>query len=151
MQGIKNKLEDIWKLIEKTEYCWLWRGRLDKDGYGIWWFEGKNVRPHRLILEINNQPVKQSEVSRHLCHVRNCVNPKHIVSGTQKENIEDQLRRGTFARLKYDDSLIKQIREEYRTEKTSTRKLAAKYGVSKSQIYLIINNKSRTIEKDKNG
>ena len=150
MQGVKNNIEDIWNLIEKTDKCWLWKGRLDKEGYGVWWFNGKNIRPHRLIMEINGLEIKPPKVSRHLCNVRHCVNPKHVIAGTQKENVQDQLRFGTHAGLKYSDDLVKQIREEYKKTKTSTRKLAEKYKISKSQAHLIVINKTRTTTKEQN-
>ena len=148
MRGTKNTAEDVWSFVDKTGECWLWTGGLDKDGYGVWWLDGKNVRPHRLICKMYGKEIKQPFISRHLCHVRNCVNPDHIVPGTQKENVEDQLRLGTHSKLKYSDDLIEQIKTEYRNSKTTTRRLAEKYGVSKTQVGYIVQGKTRQIKKE---
>lgn len=39
----------------------------------------------------NGQEMAPELVSRHTCHNRWCVNPKHIIPGTQKENIQDMM------------------------------------------------------------
>ena len=148
MRGIKNTIEDVWLQVEKTENCWLWTGNLDKDGYGVWWLDGKNVRAHRLISKIYGKEIKPPFVSRHLCHVRKCVNPDHIVQGTQRENVQDQLRLGTHSKLQYPDELIETIKTEYANTKTTTRRLAAKYGVSKTQVGYIVQGKTRQIKKE---
>jgi len=142
---IKNTPEDIWQHVKKTESCWLWTGGLDKDGYGRWWFEGKNVRAHRMIMNLAGKLIPPNMVSRHTCHVRNCVNPEHIIAGTQKENIHDQLMLGTHSKLKYSNEIIKQMRKEYAEKNVSQLALARKYGVSKSQSQAILTNKTRMI------
>lgn len=148
MQGIRNTKDSVWDFVDKTNDCWMWKGRKDKDGYGVWWFEGKNVRAHRFIFEIHHGKIEKGKVCRHICNNPGCVNPFHISESTQKENIRDQLIRGTHSKLKYSEDLIKSIREEYSTGKTSTRKISQKYGVSKSHVNYIINRKSRSVAKD---
>lgn len=146
MAAPKNTIEDIWKHIEKTETCWLWRGRLDKDGYGWWWFEGKNVRPHRIMAEHFGTPIEPPMISRHLCHVRNCVNPDHIVPGTQRENVRDQVRIGTHHKLKFSKETISQMREEYATGNFTQLELGRKYGMSSSQANAVLTNKIRKVD-----
>ena len=151
MRGVTNKIEDFWNYVDKSGDCWIWQGRKDKDGYGWWWLNGKNVRPHRIAVELDGRQIVAPNVSRHLCNVRDCVNPKHIVVGTQKENVQDQLRLGTHAGLKYSDELVQKIRDEYEAGNIGQRKLSQKYGVSKSQVQMIVKYQTRIITKEKNG
>jgi hypothetical protein len=138
MRGKKNTEKDFWLLVDKTDSCWNWLGRLDKDGYGWWWFDDKNVRAHKHSMKLHGKEIKLPLISRHLCNNPKCVNPDHIVAGTQKENIKDQLDAGTFAKLKYDKELIDEIKLAYSKRGVSTRALSALYGVSKSQIHLYV-------------
>jgi hypothetical protein len=146
MANRKNKIDDIWKHIQKTESCWLWQGRLDRDGYGWWWFEGKNVRPHRIMAEYFGTPIRPPMISRHTCHVRNCVNPEHIIPGTQQENVMDQVRIGTHHKLKFSNDAIAKIRQDYSTGNFTQVELGKKYGMSSSQANAIVNNKTRKLD-----
>ena len=141
----KNTIEDIWKYVNKTDSCWLWTGTLDKDGYGAWWLEGKLFRAHRAMMELAGRAIPPNLVSRHLCNVRNCVNPKHIVAGTVKENVHDQLVLGTHSRLKYSKEIVNKIRAEYESKQVSQRSLARKYGISPSHVNEILRNTSRVV------
>lgn len=83
----KKTLHEIfWQRVEKTQTCWLWKGTLRKDGYGVLCYKYKRHFVHRLSLEINNTKlIKDLEID-HLCRVRNCVNPAHLEQVTIKEN-----------------------------------------------------------------
>lgn len=81
--------------IEPMSGCWLWIGNVDQHGYGKFWYNGKTVRPHRLICELNlGVPDDDKIVTRHLCDIKLCCNPWHIQFGTQAENIRDMHERG---------------------------------------------------------
>ena len=69
--------------------CWIYHGRLTVDGYGISWFNGKNVRVHRALYEEKYGKLPDGLVSDHLCRVRCCCNPYHI---EQVENFTNILR-----------------------------------------------------------
>jgi hypothetical protein len=145
----KNEIKDFWEKVEKTESCWLWTGDKDKDGYGRWWFEGRNFRAHRMSLMILGAKIQPEKIVKHNCHNPPCVNPEHLEISTQKENIADQLKRGTHSKLKYPDSVIESIIKDHEELGWGARKLSQKYGVSSSQVSLIITNKSRSIRKEK--
>jgi hypothetical protein len=82
---------------EPNTGCWLWLGSYSHNGYGQVWFNGGNLRAHRVFWEDENGPIPDGLELDHLCKVRCCVNPAHLEAVTRKENIrrsEAGLERG---------------------------------------------------------
>lgn len=65
---------------EPNSGCWLWTGVL-KNGYGFI----ERQYAHRLIVELTGRAVK-GWVLDHLCRTPSCVNPDHLIVGTQADN-----------------------------------------------------------------
>lgn len=57
----------------------------------------KNVRVHRISYMLDRGVLLEEvpDVVRHTCHRTLCVNPVHLEGGTQYDNIQDQIERGT--------------------------------------------------------
>ena len=51
-------------------------------------------KAHRVSYEMANGPIPDGLIIRHKCDNPNCVNPKHLESGTQKDNMLDASFRG---------------------------------------------------------
>lgn len=93
--------EKYCKLVEKkckvggADECWPWQGK-KVDGYGIqsvvWPASGKrremNVARVVLIIKLGTFLEADSGDSSHLCHTRDCCNPKHIVLESRSLNCE---------------------------------------------------------------
>lgn len=86
----------FWERVNKTESCWLWTGRLNAGGYGVYsvWLGGgrkngkvKVLFAHRVSWEIHRGDIPEGLVIDHLCRVRNCVNPSHCEVVSSAENI----------------------------------------------------------------
>ncbi len=55
-------------------FCWEWRGRLDKDGYG----RLDRQLAHRAVYEAEKGPIPEGLTLEHRCRNRVCVNPAHL-------------------------------------------------------------------------
>jgi HNH endonuclease len=67
----------FWQKVRKTSTCWLWTAGCC-DGYGRFWFQGRDWRAHRWLYNELVAPVVDGMDVEHLCHVRNCVRPAHL-------------------------------------------------------------------------
>lgn len=74
--------------------CWLWSGGTDKYGYGTQWIAGRVVYAHRLFYERHKGEIPAGLVLRHKCDTPACVNPAHLIPGTQRDNTLDAQARG---------------------------------------------------------
>lgn len=99
---------------------------------------------HRLSLALATGRIEDPElVVRHKCDNRLCVNPNHLETGTQQENMEDRRIRDRTARgqnngrSKLTEEDILKIRADTRIN----REVAKDYGVNKETIQRI---KART-------
>ena len=82
-----------------TTPCWLWAGQLLKDGYGMFPVGKQNLLAHRYSFFLAHGKFA-SPMTLHKCDVRSCIRPDHLYSGTQKQNVEDMLKRGRGPKLK---------------------------------------------------
>lgn len=128
--------------------CWEWTGHLDRDGYGIFWKEGKNRRASQVSYELFVGPFPFRMLACHSCDNPSCVNPKHIWPGTHGDNHKDRNRKGrqakgaTAGQTKLTDQKAKEICEKYKWMANGASQLAAEYGVTANAIVSII--KGRT-------
>lgn len=84
--------------VEKTEGCWFWRGGTRPNGYGhlqVGGRGGQSLSAHRFSYMMHKcEVIPDGLVVMHTCDNRNCVNPAHLVLGTQKDNMADMWVKG---------------------------------------------------------
>jgi hypothetical protein len=79
----------------REDGCHIFTGTVDDCGYGrIHNDEGKPVRLHRAIWELNNRKLLPKECVCHRCDVPACINPTHLFVGSQVVNIADMDAKG---------------------------------------------------------
>ena len=78
---------DFWTYVDKGtgDECWIWRGALDRYGYGQVKYRGKNWRAHRLAYFLLGIPLPERQ--DHECNNRACVRPEHLRPLTQRQNV----------------------------------------------------------------
>jgi hypothetical protein len=87
-------LDRFWSRVDKGAGCWEWTGG-KSDGYGQLCDEyGRKVRAHRYSYTIHHGPIPSGRVVRHTCDNPGCVNPSHLLLGTQLDNAADRDVRG---------------------------------------------------------
>lgn len=86
----------FWKYADRRgdDDCWPWNGVCDQHGYGRVNFMNSKFKAHRVSYEMANGPIPLGLIVRHKCDNPNCVNPRHLEVGTQKDNMKDALIRG---------------------------------------------------------
>lgn len=128
--------------------CWEWNhGLANKYGYvnTSTLFELNSNRTHVIAWMLANNTMtipKDKPCVLHSCDNPPCCNPKHLRLGTVLENNEDMKRRQRN-KMKLTDEQVMSIRQEYKTDKVTLKTLAAKYGISKSMVSMIVNYKQR--------
>jgi hypothetical protein len=95
---IKKVILKFWKNIKKTNNCWIWTGKKDRDGYGlISIFNHTNNRirgAHRLSYWIHND--YKNPKNNYICHTcdnPSCVNPIHLVLADVHWNNNDKIKK----------------------------------------------------------
>lgn len=109
---------DFWSLVDKDGpsilgrpdlgLCWVWLGRLDIGGYGVFGTRNRSsVRAHHVSMELVGRNLGEGEESDHLCHTydlacpggrcrhRACVNPDHLEPVSHRENALRSVRART--------------------------------------------------------
>lgn len=86
---------------EPTETgCLEWTRGTSEDGYGRFYVGSQVHYAHRVSWEAYNQcKVPEGMCVRHSCDNPSCVNPLHLVVGTQAQNVEDKVLRGRCSRM----------------------------------------------------
>lgn len=131
--------------------CWKWTGKLYPNGYGYFWMKGKEFLAHRVSFAIHNQCFIDDIVVRHSCDYRPCVNPDHLLSGTQQNNIDDAWDRNRYDLSKFGSGRRVIPKEdlhkifEMRSSGMLQKDIAIQFNVRQNQISRILSGKRRTL------
>lgn len=155
----KSDINRFWSRVAVTanpDKCWLWTGSTKRGGYGrmsitVGPNKERTVIATRVSYFIHNNSIEEEKLIMHTCDNPTCVNPFHLVQGTNKDNTKDMSTKGravfTFksgekhplSKLKIDDILnIRKLLSEGNTQLS----IAKKYNVSRAQIWRIGNKKN---------
>lgn len=120
-----------------------------KVGYGSKFYNGRMQRLHRIAYcEANCIDIEdiKGQVIRHTCDNPRCINPEHLVVGTQMDNIHDRQKRNRQAKGEachttvLTEADVQYIRAEYvcRSRTKGAPYFSKIFGISKQHITAII-------------
>lgn len=138
--------------------CWGWHGNKNQVGYGQFRVgrKGRVMSAHRVSWEIHNGPIPEGLIVMHSCDNPGCVNPAHLMVGTQKENLQDAARKGRLSApqakpyrphtrvRKLTDDQVRAIRADDRP----IWKVAAEHGVAETTIWGIRSRRRKALVPD---
>lgn len=87
-----------WVWLDPSSGCWLWRGFVDKCGYGKSMnslYPGETLA-HRLSWMHHRGLIPSGCEIEHTCKTRNCVNPEHLEAITHQENVARAVAEGAY-------------------------------------------------------
>jgi hypothetical protein len=107
-------------------------------GYPQLWKDGTNQNAHRVLYEEAFGELDDNIVVRHTCDVRMCINLAHLIPGTRADNtqdITDRKRHNPPVGERAGNTNLKQSDVEAIIAANDNQKIiAAKYGISQSQV-----------------
>ena len=80
---LTDKERVLLKLKLDNKGCWIWYGRKNEAGYGL--FRGRGA--HRAVYEMFIGEIPKGLELDHLCKIKDCVNPNHLDLVTREENM----------------------------------------------------------------
>ena len=76
--------------------CWVWPGHRDSNGYALGARSrgrgSRRVAIHRFVYEQLVGPIPDEHVLHHVCGVKHCVNPQHVIPLTRAEHLDEHPR-----------------------------------------------------------
>ena len=123
-------MTDFWAkvLIRDPSVCWFWTGPRIKSGYGL-----INGNPaHRVAWQITYGDIPAGLQVCHACDNPTCVNPSHLLLGSQLANIIDARGKDRMNR-KLSEDAVRQIFIDYQ-QGSRIKDLASREKVSVQTI-----------------
>ena len=138
-----STIDRFWARVQKNPSgCWLFAGAVcNRAGHVLLAREdGTRIYAHRYSYELHHGPIPSDLVVRHRCDVGRCVNPDHLLTGTQKQNVHDAIqrnRRNAWGRQRLTEESVLDIRERFALGEPQ-KSIAASLGVSKGCIHAVV-------------
>ena len=82
----KKAIKRFESKVNKTEKCHLWTAAKQKQGYGMFSYNGKSTPAHRFAYLLYKGEIAENMVVHQTCETNECVNPEHLVLQTKSQN-----------------------------------------------------------------
>jgi len=141
MTSDKARFLEKAKVVESG--CHEWQSTLHRDGYGKFWFLGKQIQSHRVAYILFVGEIPKGKMVLHKCDNRKCVNIKHLYVGTAKQNVADKISRSKwYGRMKFSSQIIEQCKKLYLDGNTQ-QQIANLLGLHQTTVSRFVRNKHR--------
>ena len=122
--------------------CWEYNGRLSPKRYGALYDGASTQQVHRVAYRVWVGPIPEGQVVRHKCDNPPCINPDHLETGTQADNVADMIARGrlvvgTGRNSKITEEDVRVIRAR-RAAGEKVSRIAEDFPISEGTVYAII-------------
>lgn len=146
----QERIDVFWSKVDKSgggNTCWIWQAHCNQDGYGLVMWENRKVMgTHQIAWILTYREIPVGLEILHTCDNPACVNPGHLLLGTQQENIADMNAKHRQAgakgernsHCKLTDDQIIEIRKRFAKGSISQKALGREYGVSGNHIGSIV-------------
>lgn len=154
----ESDINRFWSKVGITaqkDKCWQWLAGVRRRGYGRFSIrlapnkDGSFVASRiAYFLHTKNDPA--GKVILHACDNPTCVNPHHLIVGTNKDNTHDMMEKGRGSKqfeggsnhkmAKLTEQKVLEIRKLY-SKGINQKEISVLYGVSSSAITLIVTRK----------
>lgn len=142
----------FWEKVKTAgqDECWEWQGSRDQCGYAMFWLGNRTLHATRAYFMLLGIDMTENVVVCHKCDNPNCVNPHHLFLGTNKDNVDDKIRKGRAAHQKpkeyrstyrrafsvLNEDMVREIREIQRAgRKGDLTRYAKEHGISRRSVY----------------
>jgi hypothetical protein len=142
---------DFWSLVDTSPHpqgCWLFTGALRKHKHNYGRYRRMLVHRYAYSLYYPDVTLTASDFICHTCDNYACVRKEHLFKGTAADNNADAWHKGRHAHggraggAKLTDALVTDILTQWRQGTITQRALCTTFGVSPSQMSLIVNRKA---------
>lgn len=118
--------------------CWPWIGAQAR-GYGAFALGGRSVKAHRVAFALDRGTLNDALLVCHTCDNPPCQNPRHLFQGDHLVNQRDckAKGRGRSGERNGRAKITRKVADEIRADGSPCRKVAVKYGLSKSAVNYI--------------
>lgn len=134
----------FWPKVDRRgdDECWPWQASKNEFGYGrMTAGRGRHLKSHQIAYALHHRKVPELFL-RHTCDNPPCCNPRHLIEGTQADNMADCKQRGrkkdppTFYgskhhNTKFDEATALSIARD----KRAARRVAAENNISEMTVY----------------
>jgi len=114
--------------------CRLWQGPVEADGYARPQFLTWHAPAHVFSYAVKTKSVQWDGTVRHLCNNKTCIEPRHLSTGTRRDQEVDKIANGTSshgennANSKLTEEQVRTIK--FQEDSRPLKEIADQYGVT---------------------
>lgn len=143
------------RFFEKITYepnsgCWLWLAFTEREYGRFLVSRNKGVWAHRFSWEYHNKKkIPKGKFILHKCDTPSCVNPNHLEIGTQRDNVDDMIKKGRHPTMGKTHCINGHEFTKENTQMVKKKDRPRHHRVCRECIKVRIKNKRRTFAEQK--